>query len=90
MPKRIICRTSTPVFKSTAKKPKALSVRRKWLNSLGKRGLFDWDITIKHKSGNITSQTIPFDSLDDATAWAHDRCKPGHTIFIDGMQIVSK
>ena len=90
MPKRIICRTKS--FKKPTITPikEKSSVRLRWLNSLGKRGLFDWDITIKQKNGVISTKILPFDSLDDAKQWAHHRCQPGCTIFIDGMQIISK
>ena len=66
-----------------------LSVRQKWLNGLGTRGMFEWDVSIK-ESGVIRSKTMRFDSIDDARAWAYNRCKPGQTYFVDGMEVVSR
>ena len=66
-----------------------LTERQKWLNSLGKRGMFEWEVSIK-ESGVIRTKTMRFDSIDDATVWAYNRCKPGQIYFIDGMEVVSR
>ena len=66
-----------------------LTQRQKWLNGLGKRGMFEWDVSIK-EDGIIRSKTMRFDSIDDATAWTYNRCKPGQTYFVDGMEVVSR
>ena len=66
-----------------------LSARQKWLNGLGKRGMFEWEVSIKEE-GVIRTKTMRFDSIDDATVWAYNRCKPGQTYFVDGMEVVSR
>ena len=66
-----------------------LTARQKWLNSLGKNGMFDWEVSIK-QDGHTITKTMKFDSIDDAKAWAYNRCKPGQTYFIDGEQVVSR
>ena len=65
------------------------SERQKWLNGLGKRGMFEWEVSIK-EGGVIRTKTMRFDSIDDATAWAYNRCKPGQIYFVDGMEVVSR
>ena len=90
---RRIVRTSTynPPSRRTVvrRKDGKLTERQKWLNSLGKRGMFEWDVSIK-EDGVIRSKTMRFDSIDDARAWAYSRCKPGQTYFVDGMEVVSR
>ena len=66
-----------------------LTEQQKWLNGLGKRGMFDWEVSIK-EDGTTRTKTMKFDSIDDAHAWAYNRCKPGQTIFVDGEQVVSR
>ena len=90
--KRIIVTSSyTPTTRRTVahRKNGNLTVRQKWLNGLGKRGMFEWDVSIK-EDGVIRSKTMRFDSIDDARAWACNRCKPGQTYFVDGMEVVSR
>ena len=67
-----------------------LTERQKWLNGLGKRGMFDWEVSIKDEDGIIRTKTMKFDSIDDAKAWACNKCQPGCSIFIDGEQVVSR
>ena len=90
--KRIIITTPgyIPPSRTVARrKDGKLTARQKWLNGLGKRGMFEWDISIK-EGGAIRSKTMRFDTIDDATAWAYNRCKPGQTYFVDGMEVVSR
>ena len=67
-----------------------LTARQKWLNGLGKNGMFDWEVSVRYEDGHTTTKTMKFDSIDDAKAWAYNRCKPGQTYFIDGEQVVSR
>ena len=66
-----------------------LTERQKWLNGLGKRGMFEWEVSIK-ENGVIRTKTLRFDSIDDARAWAYNRCQPGQIYFVDGMEVVSR
>ena len=93
MSRRRIIRTSqysTPSRRVVQRRADGkLSVRQKWLNGLGKRGMFEWEVSIK-ENGVIRTKTMRFDSIDDATTWAHNRCKPGQTYFVDGMEVISR
>ena len=66
-----------------------LTERQKWLNSLGKKGMFEWEVSIM-EDGVTRTKTMRFDSIDDAHAWAYNRCKPGQRIFVDGEEVVSR
>ena len=92
MARRII-RTGTYNAPSTRtvvrRKDGKLTARQKWLNSLGKRGMFDWEVSIK-EDGIVRTKTMRFDSIDDARAWAYNRCQPGQTDCVDGMEVVSR
>ena len=92
MARRII-RTSgytRPARTVVRRKDGKLTARQKWLNSLGKNVMFDWDVSIKYEDGKIKSKTMKFDSIDDARAWAYNKCQPGWTIFVDGEQVVTR
>ena len=92
MARRII-RTSgytRPSRTVVRRKDGKLTARQKWLNSLGKDGMFEWDVAIKYGDGRMVQKTMKFDSIDDAHAWAHNKCQPGWTIFVDGEQVVSR
>jgi len=92
MARRII-RTSgytRPSRTVVRRKDGKLTERQKWLNSLGKDGMFDWDVAIKYEDGRTVQKTMKFDSIDDARAWAYNKCQPGWTIFVDGEQVVSR
>ena len=67
-----------------------LTARQKWLNSLGKKGMFDWEVKIVDEDGISRTRTMKFDTIDDAKAWAYNKCQPGCSIFIDGEQVVSR
>ena len=73
MSRRRIIRTSqynAPSRRTVVRrKDGKLTERQKWLNGLGKRGMFEWEVSIK-ENGVIRSKTLRFDSIDDATAWA--------------------
>jgi len=90
---RRIVRTSTynPPSRRTVVRHKdgKLTEQQKWLNSLGKRGMYEWEVSIK-EDGHIRTKTMRFDTIDDARAWAYNRCQPGQTIFVDGEQVVSR
>ena len=92
MARRII-RTSTynaPSRRTVVRrKDGKLTERQKWLNGLGKRGMFEWEVSIK-ENGVIRTKTLRFDSIDDARAWAYNRCQPGQIYFVDGMEVVSR
>ena len=92
MARRII-RTSTYNKPSTRtvvrRKDGKLTARQKWLNGLGKRGMFEWEVSIK-QDGVVRTNTLRFDTIDDARAWAYNRCQPGQTYFVDGMEVVSR
>ena len=92
MARRRIVRTGsyTPTTRTVVRrKDGKLTERQKWLNSLGKRGMFEWEISIK-EDGVVRTKTMRFDSIDDVAAWAYNRCKPGQTYFVDGMEVVSR
>ena len=93
MARRRIIRTSeynAPSRRTVVRrKDGKLTERQKWLNGLGKRGMFEWEVSIK-EDGVVRTKTMRFDSIDDATAWAYNRCKPGQTFFVDGMEVVSR
>jgi len=67
-----------------------LTVRQKWLNSLGTKGEFDWNVTIVYEDGEVKSKTMKFDHIDDAHAWARNKCQPGWQIWIDGEKVVER
>lgn len=67
-----------------------LTANQKWLNSLGKQGMFDWEVMIKYEDGRSATKTLKFDSIDDARAWAYNKCQPGWTIFIDNEEVISR
>lgn len=93
MARRRIIRTSTYNTPSTRtvvrRKDGKLTARQKWLNGLGKRGMFEWEVSIK-ENGVVRTKTMRFDSIDDAKAWARNRCQPGQMYFVDGMEVVSR
>ena len=93
MARRRIIRTSqynAPSRRTvTRRKDGKLTEQQKWLNGLGKRGMFEWEVSIK-EDGVIRTKTMKFDTIDDARCWAYNRCKPGQTIFVDGEQVVSR
>jgi len=92
MARRII-RTSgytRPSRTVVRRKDGKLTERQKWLNSLGKNGMFDWEVKIVDEDGITRTRTMKFDSIDDARAWAYNKCQPGWTIFIDNEQAVSR
>lgn len=91
MARRIIRSSSyTPATRTVVRrKDGKLTANQKWLNSLGKRGMFDWEVSIK-QDGIIRTKTMKFDTIDDARAWSYNRCQPGQTYFIDGMEVVSR
>jgi len=93
MSRRRIIRTSqynAPSRRTVVRrKDGKLTEQQKWLNGLGKRGMFEWEVSIK-EDGNIRTKIMKFDSIDDAHAWAYNRCKPGQAIFVDGEQVVSR
>ena len=92
MARRII-RTSTynaPSRRTVVRrKDGKLTERQKWLNSLGKDGMFDWEVSLV-EDGHTITKTMKFDSIDDAKAWAYNRCKPGQEIWIDQEKVVSR
>ena len=93
MAKRRIIRTSSyqaPTRTVQRRKDGKLTAQQRWLNNLGKQGMFDWEVTIKYEDGRQVTKTLKFDSIDDAQAWAHNKCQPGWTISIDGEQVVSR
>ena len=93
MSRRRIIRTSeynAPSRRTVVRrKDGKLTERQKWLNGLGKRGMFEWEVSIK-EDGIVRTKTLRFDSIDDATAWSYNRCQPGQTYFIDGLEVVSR
>jgi len=91
MARRIIRSSSyTPSTRTVVRrKDGKLTANQKWLNSLGKTGMFDWEVSIK-QDGIIRTKTMKFDTIDDARAWSYNRCQPGQTYFIDGMEVVSR
>ena len=102
MARRII-RTSgytRPSRTVVRRKDGKLTARQKWLNSLGKDGMFEWEVAIKYEDGRLVqktdengitrTKTMKFDSIDDARAWAYNKCQPGWTIFVDGEEVVSR
>jgi len=91
MARRIVRSSSyTPTTRTVVRrKDGKLTANQKWLNSLGKRGMFDWEVSIK-QDGIIRTKTMKFDTIDDARAWSYNRCQPGQTYFIDGMEVVSR
>ena len=92
MARRII-RTSgytRPSRTVVRRKDGKLTERQKWLNSLGKNGMFEWEVAIKYEDGRMVQKTMKFDSIDDAHAWAYNKCQPGWTIFVDGEEVVSR
>ena len=92
MARRRIVRTGsyTPTTRTVVRrKDGKLTARQKWLNGLGKRGMFEWEVSIK-EDGVVRTKTMRFDSIDDARAWAYNRCKPGQIYFVDGMEVVSR
>ena len=92
MARRRIVRTGsyTPTTRTVVRrKDGKLTERQKWLNGLGKRGMFDWEISIK-ENGVVRTKTMSFDSIDDVRAWAYNRCRPGQVYFVDGMEVVSR
>jgi hypothetical protein len=91
MARRIIRSSSyTPSTRTVVRrKDGKLTANQKWLNSLGKTGMFDWEVSIK-QDGIIRTRTMKFDTIDDARAWSYNRCQPGQTYFIDGMEVVSR
>ena len=92
MARRIIRSSSyTPSTRTVVRrKDGKLTANQKWLNSLGKTGMFDWEVSIIYDDGISKTKTLKFDSIDDARAWAYNKCQPGWTIFIDGEQVVSR
>tara|TARA_A200000159_G_scaffold152594_1_gene163677 strand:- start:202 stop:480 length:279 start_codon:yes stop_codon:yes gene_type:complete len=92
MARRII-RTSSYNAPSTRtvvrRKDGKLTARQKWLNGLGKKGMFEWEVSIK-QDGVVRTKTLRFDTIDDARAWSYNRCQPGQTYFIDGLEVVSR
>ena len=92
MARRIIRSSSyTPSTRTVVRrKDGKLTANQKWLNSLGKTGMFDWEVSIVYDDGTSKNKTLKFDSIDDAQAWAYNKCQPGWTIFIDGEQVVSR
>jgi len=52
--------------------------------------MFDWDVSIKYEDGVMKTKKMKFDSIDDARAWAYNKCQPGWTIYIDGELEVSR
>jgi hypothetical protein len=91
MARRIIRSSSyTPSTRTVVRrKDGKLTANQKWLNSLGKTGMFDWEVSIK-QDGIVRTKTMKFDTIDDARAWSYNRCQPGQTYFIDGMEVVSR
>ena len=93
MARRIIRTTSynAPSKRTVVRrKDGKLTARQKWLNSLGKKGMFDWEVKIVDEDGISRTRTMKFDTIDDAKAWAYNKCQPGCSIFIDGEQVVSR
>ena len=93
MSRRRIIRTSqynAPSRRTVVRrKDGKLTEQQKWLNGLGKHGMFEWEVSIKEE-GNIRTKIMKFDTIDDARCWAFNRCMPGQTIFVDGEQVVSR
>ena len=92
MRRRIIVRSKNqcrPVER-THRKKQPISENQKWKNNLGKRGMFQWDIKIIEKCGNLSHQTISTDSYDDAKTWACFKCKEGMTVFIDDQEVIKR
>jgi hypothetical protein len=91
MARRIIRSSSyTPSTRTVVRrKDGKLTANQKWLNSLGKTGMFDWEVSIK-QDGIVRTKTMKFDTIDDARAWSYNRCQPGQTYFIDGIEVVSR
>ena len=91
MARRIIRSSSyTPSTRTVVRrKDGKLTANQKWLNSLGKTGMFDWEVSIK-QDGIIRTRTMKFDTIDDARAWSYNRCQPGQTYFVDGIEVVSR
>ena len=67
-----------------------LTANQKWLNSLGKTGMFDWEIRIEYDDGTSKTKTMKFDTIDDARAWSCNRFQSGQIYFIDGIEVVSR
>ena len=91
MARRIIRSSSyTPSTRTVVRrKDGKLTANQKWLNSLGKTGMFDWEVSIK-QDGIVRTKTMKFDTIDDARAWSYNRCQPGQIYFVDGMEVVSR
>ena len=92
MARRIIRTTSynAPSRRTVVRrKDGKLTERQKWLNGLGKKGMFPWEVSII-EDGRTRTKTMHFDTIDDARAWAYNRCQPGQTILVDGEQVVSR
>jgi len=93
MARRII-RTSTynaPSRRTVVRrKDGKLTEQQKWLNSLGKNGMFEWEIKLVNEDGITRTRIMKFDTIDDARAWAYNKCQPGCSIFVDGEQVVSR
>ena len=51
--------------------------------------MFEWEVSIK-QDGVVRTKTLRFDTIDDARAWSYNRCQPGQTYFIDGLEVVSR
>ena len=93
MARRIIRTTSEytrPSRTVVRRKDGKLTERQKWLNSLGKQGMFDWEVKIVDEDGITRTRIMKFDTIDDARAWAYNKCQPGCSIFVDGEQVVSR
>ena len=95
MARRRIIRTTTnytPPSSRTVvrRKDGKLTSNQRWLNSLGTKGEYDWEVTVKYENGATKTKTMKFDTIDDARAWSYNKCQPGWTIFIDGEQMVSR
>ena len=94
MSRRRIIRTSqynAPSRRTVVRrKDGKLTERQKWLNSLGQKGMFDWEVKIIDEDGITRTRTMKFDSIDDARAWAYNRCQPGQEIWIDAEKVVSR
>ena len=62
MARRII-RTSgytRPSRTVVRRKDGKLTARQKWLNSLGKDGMFEWDVAIKYEDGRRVQKTMKY------------------------------
>lgn len=94
MARRKIIRTGsyTPSSRRVVQRRKdgKLTMQQRHLNSLGTKGEFDWEITVKYENGATKTKTMKFDHIDDARAWCFNKCQPGWTMFIDGKEVVSR